>query len=177
MHIIIGIITAIAGLIWALRSLQNAGVDLNSFSPFTWARRRRWEKQLGVKPIHALTDSMEVAALLVVAMAKTEGEITRESKMEILAIFEEEFAIQRKKSIEMFSSSANMLQNIMSMDEEVKHVLAPSITDFQESHVQKLLKMLNKAAALEGEATAAQLAIIQAVEMQFNSAFEKTDNW
>ena len=34
MHIIIGVITAIAGFMWALHSLQNAGVDLNAFNPF-----------------------------------------------------------------------------------------------------------------------------------------------
>ena len=58
MHIIIGLITAIAGFIWALHSLQNAGFDLNALNPFTWARRRKWEMQLGTKPMHALTDSI-----------------------------------------------------------------------------------------------------------------------
>ncbi|MEX2962926.1 hypothetical protein [Microbulbifer sp. TYP-18] len=70
MHILIGIITAIAGLVWALNSLQNSGVNLNAFNPFMWLRRRKWEKSLGTKPMHALTDSMEVAALLVVAVAR-----------------------------------------------------------------------------------------------------------
>ena len=37
---LIGFITALAGLIWALHSLQNAGVNLNAFNPFYWARRR-----------------------------------------------------------------------------------------------------------------------------------------
>lgn len=44
MHILIGLITAIAGLVWALHSLQNAGVNLNGFNPFYWMRRRKWEK-------------------------------------------------------------------------------------------------------------------------------------
>lgn len=53
MHIIIGFITAFAGLVWALNSLQNAGFDLNSLNPFALMRRRRWAKKLGTKPMHA----------------------------------------------------------------------------------------------------------------------------
>ena len=103
MHILIGLITAVAGLIWALHSLQNAGVNLNAFNPFTWMRRRKWEKQLGIKPMHALTSSMDAAALLVVAVAKEHGDITRESKLEILSLFEKEFGVKRNRSIEMYS--------------------------------------------------------------------------
>jgi len=41
-HIIIGVITAIATLVFALNRLQDSGVNLNSFNPFFWARRRAW---------------------------------------------------------------------------------------------------------------------------------------
>lgn len=86
MHIIIATISAIAGLLWALNHLQNSGVALNSFNPFLWARRRKWAKQLGAKPMYGLTDSMEAAALLVVAVAKEHGDITRDTKSESFQI-------------------------------------------------------------------------------------------
>jgi len=164
MHIIIGIITAIAGLIWALNSLQNAGVNLNAFNPFTWARRRRWEKQLGTKPMHGLTDPVDAAALLVVAIAKAEGEVTRELKMEILALFEKEFDIKRNKSIELFSSSSYMLNNVMNMAAEVNMVLAPTKEQFQQHHIDTLLAMLNAIACAEGDVSDEQTLIIDAVE-------------
>lgn len=41
MHIIIGVITAIAGLLWALNRLNESGFNLNSLNPFLWARRRK----------------------------------------------------------------------------------------------------------------------------------------
>ena len=176
MHILIGLITAIAGLIWALHSLQNAGVNLNAFNPFTWIRRRKWEKQLGTKPMHALTETMDAAALLVVSIAKEHGDITRDTKLEILSLFEQEFGIKRSKSIEMYSSSIYMLQDVLNMAEEVRHVLKPSKADFSQSHVDKLLAMLNKVAELE-ETTDGQKFIIQAVEEELQVNEEKPEKW
>ena len=51
MYIIIGFLTTIAGLIWALHALQNAGFDLNSLNPFYYARRRKWQNTYGARPI------------------------------------------------------------------------------------------------------------------------------
>lgn len=177
MHIIIGVITALAGFFWALHSLQNAGVDLNAFNPFTWMRRRKWAKKLGTKPMHALTDSMDAAALLVLAVAKAEGEITRETKMEILELFEREFGIKRNRSIELFSSSVYFLDGTMNMAAEVKHVLAPSKREFQPAQVKKLLDMLTAVASLEGGSSARQAAIIDAVGTEFEVKAEKATQW
>lgn len=176
MHILIGIITAIAGLIWALHSLQSAGVNLNAFNPFAWARRRRWEKQLGTKPMHALTESMDAAALLVAAIAKEHGEITRETKLEILSMFEKEFGVNRKKSIEMYSLSLYLLQGTLNIAEEVRHILKPSKEQFTEAHISKLLRMLNSTMNLE-EVTKGQRAIVEAVESEFKINKESSQNW
>ncbi len=177
MHIIIAVITAAAGLIWALNSLQNAGVDLNAFNPFTWIRRRQWEKKLGTKPMHALTESMDAAALLVVAIAKEHGEITRETKLEILSLFENEFGVSRGKAVEMYSSSAYMLSDVLDMPSEVRNVLAPSKAEFQETHIGKLMGMLNKVAGIEGEPTEGQSRLLDAVKQEFTSKDAPPKNW
>lgn len=177
MHIIIGLITAIAGLIWALNSLQNSGFDINSLNPFAWARRRKWRKTLGVKPMHALTNTMDAAALLVVAMAKVDGDITRDSKMEILGLFEQEFGVKRSQSIELFSASTYMLGDVMDMAAEVRHVLAPTKDKFEPSHTQKLLTMLKQVGSLENEPSAKQRAIIDAVTKVFNLDKPQAENW
>ena len=176
MHIIIGIITAIAGLFWALNSLQNAGVDLNSFNPFTWMRRRKWEKMVGTKPLHALTDSMDAAALLVVAVAKEHGDITRDSKLEILSMFEEEFGVKRNKSLELYSSSVYLIKDSSNIAEEVSHILKPSKDNFTASHIEKLTRMLKSTANLE-DMTEGQKSIIKAVEYEFNTHEEKPKHW
>jgi len=177
MHILIAVITAIAGLLWALNSLQNAGVDLNAFNPFTWARRRKWEKRLGTKPMHALQDSMEAAALLVVAVARAEGEITRDTKMEILKLFEQEFGISRSRSLELFSASTYMLRDVLDIPAEVRHVLAPSKADYRQGHIEKLLGMMHRVATAEGEASPAQGDIINAVKREFDLDSEQPAHW
>lgn len=176
MHIIIGLITAIAGLAWALNSLQNAGVNLNAFNPFFWMRRRKWERKLGTKPMHALTDSMDVAALLVVAVAKEHGDITRESKLEILTMFEREFGVKRNKAIEMYSSSTYLMQDALNISEEVRHIIKPSKENFTSNHIAKLIKLLNEAASLEG-ITDGQRAIIKSVEKEFQSNKNQEKEW
>ncbi len=176
MHIIIGFITALAGLIWALNSLQNSGFDLNSLNPFAWMRRRKWKKQLGIQPIHALTDTMDAAALLVVAIAKEQGEITRDTKLEILALFEKEFGVKRGKAIEMYSSSLFMLQGTLKVAPEIRRMLKPSKSDFSPSHVDKLYNMINLVANLEGISDG-QAEIIKAIEAEFNVGQEKAKNW
>lgn len=177
MHIVIGVLTAIAGLLWALHSLQNAGVDLNAFNPFSWARRRRWEKKLGTKPLHSLADSMEAAAVLVVSIAKVEGEITRETKMDILNIFEEAFGIKKNRCVELFSSSTHLLKDVVNMAEEVPSVIAPSKRDFSDAHVKKILAMLQQVASLEHEPSTEQLAIIHAVEKEFKTESDQPTKW
>ena len=177
MHIIIGLITAIAGFIWALHSLQNAGFDLNALNPFTWARRRKWEMQLGTKPMHALTDSIEAAALLVVSIAKADGEITRDTKMEMLDLFENEFGISRNKAIGLFSASTFMLKEANDIASEVKNILAPSKSDFDESHVKTLVDMMNKVSTFENEQTSIQKSIIASVINEFKLNSSDATNW
>ena len=177
MHIIIGFITALAGLIWALNSLQNAGFDLNSLNPFALMRRRRWAKKLGTKPMHALKESSDAAALLVVSIAKENGEITRDTKLEILSLFENEFGVNRKKSIEIFSSSAYLLEGVSNMSSEVKHVLKLSKEQFEQNHIEKLLKMLTIVSNLDHEPTSGQDEMILAVKKEFNQDKLQGKNW
>ena len=41
MHILIGLITAIAGLFWALNSLQRSEFNFGLSNPFLWSRRKK----------------------------------------------------------------------------------------------------------------------------------------
>lgn len=176
MHILIGLITAIAGLVWALNSLQNAGVNLNAFNPFAWARRRKWEKKFGTKPMHALTDSIDAAALLVVAVAKEQGDIARETKLRILSLFEAEFGIKRDRSIELYAASVYMLQGALNVAKEVRHILKPSKDSFETAHVTKLIEMLHKVVSFD-DITDGQQLIIKAVTQELIDDGDQPENW
>ncbi|MEX1034002.1 MAG: TerB family tellurite resistance protein [Cellvibrionaceae bacterium] len=169
MHILIGLVTAIAGLIWALYRLQDAGLNLNALNPFYWVRRRQWEKQLGTKPVHRLTDPMEAAALLVVAAAKLEGEVTRELKAEVIELFQKEFGIDQRQAREYYAASSHLLTDVVDVVAEVKDVLAPTLTQFQSRHKQSLIQMLNTISASEGASTPEQVALIAEVGKQLDA--------
>ncbi|HEY7886433.1 MAG TPA: TerB family tellurite resistance protein [Cellvibrionaceae bacterium] len=167
MHIIIAILTAAAGLIWALYRLQNSGVDLNSFNPFYWMRRKKWQAEVGTKPLHRLQSPMEAAAVLVVAMIELDGVVTREAKAEIIKVFSHEFDISDKEAIELYAASSHLLKNSSYIPAEVKMILAPSKEKYQRSQQESLLKMLHQVSTIEGEANKTQLELIAAVNKQF----------
>jgi hypothetical protein len=166
MHIIIAVITALAGLIWALFRLQNSGVDLNSFNPFYWLRRKKWEKQLGTKAIHRLENPMEAAALLVVAVATYETGVTRELRNEVTTLLETEFQIANAQAVELFSASLHLIRDAGSLEAEVRNILGPSKAKLNKQQIDSLLGMLNKAASFEAHATAAKERIIKSVEKE-----------
>lgn len=119
MHIVIGVISALAGLCWALIALQRSGLDLNELNPFLWARRRKWRMLYGARPIFNLTKPLEVAALLIVAVLKEEGDISREQKSEVLSIFEREFHLDAGKAAEMYKSCLFLLKDEMNIEQSV----------------------------------------------------------
>lgn len=166
MHIVIGVITALAGLVWALYRLQNSGVDLNSFNPFYWLRRKQWERRLGTKALHQLENPMEAAALLVTAVATYETSVTRDLRNEVATLFATEFHMTHAKAIELFSASLHLLREAGSLEAEIRLILAPTKAKLNAQQLASLVTMLNKAAAFEPGAAAAKERIIKAVEKE-----------
>ncbi len=166
MHIIIGLITATAGLIWALYRLQQSGVDLNSFNPFHWLRRKKWEAQVGTKPLHRLDNSMEAAAVLIVAMAELDGTVTRETKSSVLQLFIREFELSEKDAAEMYATASYLLKEAAYLPAEVKNILAPSKDQFQPNQTELLLGMLAQVSTMEGEANQTQTEFLEAVRRE-----------
>ncbi len=177
MHIIIAVITAIAGLIWALNRLQNSGVNLNAFNPYFWFRRHQWEKKLGTKPIHRLDKPMEAAAVLLLGIALAENEISREEKTDIIKIFVNEFNLSKNAATELFSASAFMVRGVVSFKDEVKKILTPSKESFSEDNKKTIIEMLINVANLDGEITTHQQDIITEVKKQILSEDGETGSW
>ena len=177
MHIIIGVLTALAGLVWALHSLQNSGVDLNSFNPFTWARRRKWEKTYGMKPLYNIQSSMDAAAVLIVAVLKQEGEISKEQKQFVLKLFEDEFDITASEASELLVSSSFMIKDELDIEQSVSKILEPSKKNFTGIQVASLLDMLGKVSLIEGNPNDAQRKLIKVVEGEFAKVMKKESRW
>lgn len=117
---------------------------------------------------------MDAAALLIVATAKLDGDITREQKQNILLLFTEEFKLPNNQANSLYASSGYLLQEMVNPAMEVPHILAPTIEQFSESQTQSLISMLQATAATEGNMNQEQEALIKAVEKALKKKTQNT---
>lgn len=177
MHIIIGLITAIAGLVWALVKLQNSGLNLSALNPFFWWRRNQWQKKVGAQPLHQIEKPMEAVAVLLVAIVKTEGEVSREQKQEIIRLFTSEFKLNNQEAVDLFSASSFMLQAVNDIVHEVKNILAPCKINFSETQAESAIELLTNVSLLDGEISTIQQEIIDATQKELVIGQKPNDKW
>jgi Tellurite resistance protein TerB len=177
MHIIIGLITAIAGLLWALNTLQKSGLDLNALNPFTWHRRRQWQKKVGQKPLYNLQRPLEVAAAVLIGAAMLEGEISREQKKDILAIFENEFNLTSTQATELFSSISYLLKDEDHLIANMDKVFEQSKSQFTDELSTSLVELVNRVCLLDGPMSESQQALVTGVQKIFALESENQSKW
>lgn len=174
MHIILGLITAVASLLWALNRF---GVDIHSLNPFHWHRRNQWKKQLATKPIHTLTRPIEAAAVLVVGIVQMEGLVSREQKAGILDIFKTELKQDETAAADMFGSAAFLTKSVVDLAAEVPMILAPNKAYFSDEQAKSLVSMLTRVAAMDSAISPAQQNTINAVERELLRGKVKAGEW
>jgi uncharacterized tellurite resistance protein B-like protein len=177
MHVLIAAITAIAGLLWALNSLQRSGFNLNSLNPFLAYRRWRWNRSHGMKPIYRLERPMDVAAVLLLGVAKADGAITSDQKKELLALYQDEFEISRDEASDLLLASSHLIRDEIYIVDHLDKILAPSAERFETDSVASLLRMMRKMAALDGSINGEQQKLIDATEAYFTARAPKAQKW
>jgi tellurite resistance protein len=163
MHIIIGIITALAGLFWALNSLQQSGFRLSSLNPFHWHRKNQWKKKYAQNPLYMLDNPMDAAAAVLLGIAKLEGEISREHKSEMLEIYSKEFNLDSDKAKDLFASTSYLLQSENNFLKNVDKVLSSSKEKFSSEQADSTLGLLIRIAKIESDISAEQYELIDSV--------------
>jgi len=177
MHVVIGVLTAVAGLIWALVALQRAGVSLGALDPFAWYRRMQWQKKYADKPLYSLTDPMDVAAVLLLATAKCEGEVSAEQKQTLLKIFESEFSLSTDEAADLLVASAHLLRNEVYVVDNLDRVLERSHKRFTPEQIGSLLSLMKRVAELEGPANEEQSKLISATKQCFEDCAKPRGQW
>jgi uncharacterized tellurite resistance protein B-like protein len=167
MHIVIAAITALAGLLWAINSLMRSGFSLSSLDPFAAYRRWQWRRSYGAKPIYKLDRPMDVAAVLLLGIAKADGDITSDQKRELQAIFQSEFQISRDEAADLLLASSHLIRDEIYIVDHLDKILEPSAPKFEPSAVSSLLGMMRRVAALDGSINAEQQKLIDATDQYF----------
>lgn len=166
MHIVIGLITAVGGLIWALVALQRAGFDLSD--PFAWYRRAQWKKKYADKPLYCLEQPMDVAAVLLLGVAKCEGEISAQQKKELLRRFESEFKLTPDEASDLLLASSHLIRNEVYLVDNLHRILERSKDRFTPAQASSLLALMERVANVEGVANEEQRKLIAATEHYFS---------
>ncbi len=177
MHIIIGLITAVAGLVWAMNSLQQSGFRLSSLNPFHWHRRNQWKKQYAQNPLYNLDNPMEAAAAVLLGIAKLEGEISREQKNEILSIFSTEFKLDQEKAKELFSATSYLLQSENNFIKNVDKVFSVSLDKMSLEQAQSIIELMMKIATFESDLSSEQKQLIDSVTKLLAPKNQSSQKW
>ena len=169
MHVIIAALTALAGLFWALNALQRSGFNLNALNPFLAYRRWKWSRAYGAKPIYRLERPMDVAAVLLLGIAKADGNITSDQKRELQAMFQSEFEISRDEAADLLLASSHLIRDEIYIVDHLDKILALSTPHFEPAAVGSLLAMMRRLAAMDGSINGEQQKLIEATERYFAS--------
>ena len=177
MHIVIAAITALAGLLWAINSLAHSGFSLSSLDPFAAYRRWQWRRTYGMKPIYRLERPMDVAAVLLLGIAKADGDITSDQKRELQSVFQSEFEISRDEAADLLLASSHLIRDEIYIVDHLDKILERSAPKFEGENVTSLLRLMRRIAALDGSINAEQQKLIDATERYFASKQPAAGKW
>lgn len=177
MHIVIAAITALAGLLWAINSLLQSGFQLSSLNPFAAYRRWQWRRSYGAKPIYKLERPMDVAAVLLLGIAKADGDITSDQKRELQSIFQSEFELSRDQAADLLLASSHLIRDEIYIVDHLDKILEHSAQRFEPENVSSLLAMMRKVALLDGSINAEQQKLIDATGRYFAAKKPPAGKW
>ena len=110
---------------------------------------------------------MDVAALLLLGVAKADGAITSDQKRELLAMFQSEFSISRDEASDLLLASSHLIRDEIYLVDRLDKILARSADRFEADAIGSLLGMMRKVAALDGSINGEQEKLIDATERYF----------
>lgn len=177
MHIVLGVLSGVAGLIWAMVALQRSGFNPATLNPFLWYRRSQWRKRYGTHPLYTLEEPMDVAAVLILGTAKCEGEISAEQKHAILQIFSTEFKLNGDDAADLLLASSHLIRNEVYLLDRLEHILERSSKRFNPEQAGSLLSLMTRTGTLESELNEEQHKLIAATENYFEKLFKRQRQW
>jgi len=177
MHIVLAVLSTLAGLIWALAALQRSGFNPSSINPFLWLRRARWRKRYGIPPLYRLEAPMDVAAVLILGTVKCEGEISAEQKRVIRTVFEQEFKLDGNAAADLLLASAYLIRDELYLVDKLEKIIGPVSGQFTVQQATSLLSLMTRVGTLESTLNDEQRRLITATEQYFERLFTKRQAW
>jgi hypothetical protein len=163
MHIVLGILGVVVTVLILLHRLADAGIDLGGLNPFLWRRRRGWRQRYEANPIYSLEEPREIGALLVVAVAKIDGDMSAEEKRVLLAEFEATFSMSAREASELLRSTAFLLGDAQLLLTNLDAILAGWKDRLTPEQVDSMLAMMERVSGAAGAPTNQQREFVDRV--------------
>ena len=159
MHIL-AILGAIITILILVRRLDESGIDLGWLNPFLWARRRRWRQKYHANPLFGITDPRDLAALLAVATARRDGDLSSDEKTGLLELFGREFNVPAKTASGLLTSSCYLLGDSQAFLDNPQGVMKPALETMTNEQRHATVHLLEQAAELGGGASELQRELV-----------------
>ncbi|MEO0573992.1 MAG: TerB family tellurite resistance protein [Pseudomonadota bacterium] len=160
MHIILGFLSSIVTILWLLHRLAEMGIDLGGLNPWSWQRRRKFRAAYQGDPIYTLEDPMEAVAVLLVAVAKADGDMSHNERQELLSIFTTNFHLSQTDASSLLGASTHLYGSGDSVRSSLEKVLQPSAAKFSPTQAQSAIEMLEHMGSVDEQISDAQNDII-----------------
>jgi hypothetical protein len=120
---------------------------------------------------------MEITALIMVALAKSEGEISAEQKREIQSKYQEVFHLSEGAAPELFSSITFLLKEDISAIKNTNKLLGPSGDKFTPEQASSSISLFKYISSLEGPENNYQKEVIRSFEEYFSTKLKTSNEW
>lgn len=173
MHVVIMLLGSIVTILYLLDRL---GVDIGWLNPFHWAHRRRWAKKYEGDPIYAVEEPLHIAALLIVGVAKLDGDLSAEQKQSALEQFETGFKLESKDASELMASASHLLGGPQILENQLDSLINRNKGRFSREQAESMMQMMVKVASADGGLSDGQQAYIDKARAGFAEQTPQNDD-
>ncbi len=177
MHIILGLVGGIITILVLLNRLAEAGIDLGGLNPFLWQRRRKFRQMYDGNPVFSIDNPMDATAILMVAAAKADGDISREDKTLILELFVSEFHLSKKDASGLLISSSHLLGDGTEVRSKIRQFIAPSKDTFSEEQAASAVSLVERAASHSGSIHVNAAELLAGVKAELTVTDQPNNTW
>ncbi len=177
MHFILGLLGTIVTILVLLNRLAEAGISLGGLNPFLWKRRRDWRNQYEGNPVFQIEDPLDATAILMVAVAKADGDMTRESKRLILDLYENKLNLSKKDAAGLLISSSHLLGDGLEVRANVNKFLAPSLSKYTEAKATSSIELIEQVANHENSTQPEMEKLLNEIKQIFLTKSVSSEGW
>ncbi len=115
--------------------------------------------------------------MLLLGVAKCEGEISAQQKAALLDIFQREFHLQPDEAADLLLASAHLIRNEIYLVDNIDKILQPSNERFTDAQIASLTALMQRVARLEGAPNHEQERLIEAIVRYFQARRKPKGTW